>query len=269
VEERIPIKSTNQKWQMGFYLDHLEELTKPIQDFACLFSGVKFPDVDAGYRGIRCDNAPFFQDRDGQCKIALVDTESITFSKPDKALSTLVRFFPYHYDLLLATCREEDPSAIATRDRGLNRFKIEYIDYAAFLESKRIDLTTAAQVPRPSANVIEEIKLALFNVSRAIEKSFSSFVNAFFDAMEADYLPRLGALPELKHIYDFIGLRYLYAGEDVWQSQIREMEKWSKSSVQGKFLSCFLKQLKHHQCIYRFEIIIDILEGSEIFEIEF
>lgn len=200
VESKLPITQGDPKLWTGFYIENLKQFDQAIVEFTnFLYLGslyditdlrhdyVDLVDVEVG----RYDNVGIYLDGD-QGKIGLFDLEHFSLRQGKVEQSGFheclkaIRFFPYHFDLIISFAREWDPEIIkyqsvleAERDEVLKFIKCIYLDHLTYVKEKGITVNNPMVMPKLSSSRIQEIKDVVNQVLIEEHKGNKEHLNRF------------------------------------------------------------------------------------------
>jgi hypothetical protein len=184
IEDRIPIKESKQKGQIGLYCEYKAKFTLAVQEFTKLLCQAVYPDIltlsHPYQRGPaipwgRYDNIPLFLEGD-MGKIGLIDLQDfhIREERPSKeelivCTKTAICIFPYHLEEILAVLvdmySEMEPEKPALEVFGaqvIHQFNMMYIDHRKFVERKGIKIEEpGAFFPIPATRKAQIQEVAL------------------------------------------------------------------------------------------------------------
>lgn len=155
VEERLPINVDNY-YNMGLYVSNPKLFDEAVRDLIRLFSIIYITHLVASNQlkpianikdvndFIRYDKLPLYitEENGGKRgKIGLIDLEHTQEKSDSNCLETVVRIFPYHFDLIIKEAanlkRQPDLSKLsAAREKGLLFLKVGYINHLEWLNKK-------------------------------------------------------------------------------------------------------------------------------------
>ena len=184
IESRLPImKDPDMKVQIGFYLDHVEQLTEAVEEFTGFLCQAGLYDITGGtlhaYSTLskvpigRYDNVAMYLEK-GIGKLGLIDLESFyPKSKSEQregffACREAIRLFPHHLDVIIHAAKRFDSNIEnhrkaleEERDCVLEYFKKAYQDHLDFVKQKNIDLTDPVKFADISQSRKEKIREAI------------------------------------------------------------------------------------------------------------
>jgi hypothetical protein len=205
IESRLPITGHDTKSQIGLYVEHKEQFTEAIKEFAGFFFQADLDDiVGKNYDpyGVlsktalgRYDNVALYLE-EGKGKIGLIDLETF---RPDTNESKqqwgkewgflkciiLVDLFPYHVDAILDMAKKFVPNVEEYRNKleeekaeALKRFKIAYENHLDFIKEKGITIDNPIAFTLSNSISQEDLKKTVLNkISlEANEGNFSLFL---------------------------------------------------------------------------------------------
>jgi len=184
IESRLPImKDHDTKVQIGFYLDHVEQLTEAVEEFTGFLCQGELYDITGRTKDAystlskvpigRYDNVAMYLEK-GIGKLGLVDLEFFyPKSKNEQrkvflACQEAIRLFPHHLEAIVHAAKKFDPSIEnhrkkleEERDCVLEYFKKAYQKHLDFVKQKNIDLTDPVKFADISQNRRDKIKEAI------------------------------------------------------------------------------------------------------------
>lgn len=189
IETRLPVLQGGDKESMGLYFEHRDQFTSVVKEFTTFMLNCSLSDITGsrydpyafiGEKGAhseygRYDNISIYL-KDGVGKIGLIDLEGFK-SVQDKSDSTysavysVVCFFPYHFDEIMAIARTQDPSIDdkikelkEVRDVSMRRHEVVYGDHRRYFDRKGITPADPQKDIEVSVEKQEKIKEKLLSL---------------------------------------------------------------------------------------------------------
>lgn len=189
IETRVPVLQGGDKECMGLYFEHRDQFTPVVKEFTTFMLNCTLYDITgssyAPYAFLgdkkahrkygRYDNISIYL-KDGVGKIGLIDLETFkpVQGKSDStygAVYSVVCFFPYHFDEIMAIARTQDPSINdkikkleEVRDVSMRRHEVVYGDHRRYFDRKVITLDDPQKDIEVSVENQEKIKEKLLKL---------------------------------------------------------------------------------------------------------
>lgn len=166
IESRLPLLKHDWKAQIGFYLDHIEELTKAVEEFTGFLCQASLGDItvegkQSDYSTLskvpvgRYDNVPMYLEN-GIGKLGLIDLEVFypEHLSEDcfRSCQEAIRLFPHHLETIIHAAKKFDSNIEKSRkeleeerDCVLEYFNKVYQVHLDFIKEKKIDITDPAK----------------------------------------------------------------------------------------------------------------------------
>lgn len=191
IESRLPIMHEHGiKEQIGFYIEHLEQFTKAVEEFTGFLCQSGIHDITGNtndpYSMLskvpigRYDNVPMYLEN-GVGKLGLVDLEG--FCPPSRyypsetnalwACLDAIRLFPHHLETIMRAAEKFDPrienhrqQIVEERDLTLEYFYNAYQKHVDFVKKNNIDKSNPNKLVEISENRKQKIKEVIEAVLR-------------------------------------------------------------------------------------------------------
>lgn len=183
IESRLPIRQNhNTKEEIGFYLEHQEELTSAVEQFTGFLCQAKVFDITGNtsdkYSTMsevpigRYDNVAMYVEN-GVGKIGLIDLEGFKPGPQNAGNACLeaIRLFPHHFETIILAAKKFDPkiedyrkALEIERISVLEYFENAYQKHVNFIQQKNIDFNNPIEFDEISLGRVEKIYSVLEGV---------------------------------------------------------------------------------------------------------